>query len=87
MDPSKTPIQRDSSVDVDEEVKECVPTLSQGTLIIHSIHFKGSFFLSEPSLPPLGDLCISVEGVYPTGLVDLPSTSSHTHSHTSSTFR
>ncbi|KAF8374630.1 dcap-2 [Pristionchus pacificus] len=70
MDRSKTPIQRDSSVDGDEEVKECVPTLSQ-----------------EPSLPPLGDLCISVEGVYPTGLVDLPSTSSQTHSHSSSTFR
>ncbi|GMS96103.1 hypothetical protein PENTCL1PPCAC_18278 [Pristionchus entomophagus] len=70
----KTPIQRDWSIDGDEEVKESVPTLSQ-----------------EPSLPPLNDLCISVDGVFPSGLIDLPSTSSHSHhSHhsiTSSSFR
>ncbi|GMR48296.1 hypothetical protein PMAYCL1PPCAC_18491, partial [Pristionchus mayeri] len=70
IDPSKTPVQRDSSIDGDEEVKECVPTLSQ-----------------EPSLPPLNELCISVEGMFPSGLIDLPSTSSHSHSLPSSTFR
>ncbi|GMT25023.1 hypothetical protein PFISCL1PPCAC_16320, partial [Pristionchus fissidentatus] len=69
-DQSMPVIERDSSIDGDEEVKECVPALSQ-----------------EPSLPPLADLCVSVDTpLYSSsGLMDLPSTSSH--SLRSSTFR